>query len=108
MLRPGQVLVDMVFSEGQQFAPQLHSYFVGGASQLLVHSTVHGTCKLFCPPPFMLLIVLYNSVKYNYIIIMQWLVGWFRDQGKKGVCVGKEVDCGPMVVALCNVTLLQL
>ena len=27
---------------------------------------------------------------------MQWLVGWFGDQGKKGVCVGKRVHCGPV------------
>ena len=33
-------------------------------------------CKLFRAPPFTLLIVPYNSVYYNYIIFMQWLVGW--------------------------------
>ena len=54
-------------------APQLHCCFVGGASQL-VRSAIRNTCKLFCAPPFMLLIVPYNSVHYNYIIIMQWLV----------------------------------
>ena len=32
-------------------------------------------CKSFRAPPFTLLIVPYNSVYYNYIIIMQWLVG---------------------------------
>ena len=42
------------------------------------------------------LIVPYNSVYYNYIIITQWLVGWFEDQGKKGVCVGKKVHGGPV------------
>ena len=49
-------------------------------------------CKLFCTPPFTLLIVLINSIYYNSIIIMQWLVCWFKDQGKKGVCTGK--NCG--------------
>ena len=38
----------------------------------------------------MLLVVPYNSVYYNYITIIQWLVGWFGDQGKKGVCIGKK------------------
>ena len=42
------------------------------------------------------LIVPYNSIYYNYITVMQWLVGWFGDQGKKGVCVSKKVHCGPM------------
>ena len=43
---------------------------------------------------FMLLIVLYNSVYYNYKIIAQWLVGLF------GVCVGKKVHCGLVVIPL--------
>ena len=51
-------------------------------------------CKLFRGPPFTLLVVPYNSVYYNYITIIQWLVGWFGDQGKKGVCVGKKVGRG--------------
>ena len=42
------------------------------------------------------LIVPYNSIYYNYITITQWLVGWFEDQGKKEVCVGKKVHCGPV------------
>ena len=28
---------------------------------------------------------------------MQWLVGWFKYQGKKGVCIGKKVHCGPVL-----------
>ena len=44
----------------------------------------------------MLLVV---PVYYNYIIIIQWLVGWFGNQGKKGVCIGKKVYCGPVLQA---------
>ena len=29
---------------------------------------------------------------------MQWLVDWLGDQGKKGVCIGKKVHCGPVLV----------
>ena len=36
---------------------------------------MRNTCKSFRAPPFTLLNVPYNSVYYNYIIIMQWLVG---------------------------------
>ena len=61
-------------------APRLHCRFVRGTSQLVRKS-------------FTTLIVPYNSVYYNYIIITQWLVGWFEDQGKKGVCVGKKGVC---------------
>ena len=25
-----------------------------------------------------------------------WLVGWFTGQSKKGVCIGKKVNCAPM------------
>ena len=47
-------------------------------------------------PLFTLLIVPYNSVYYNYIIMMQQLVGWFWGQGKQGLCIGKKVHCGPV------------
>ena len=47
------------------------------------HNLAHSTCKSFHAPPFMLLIVLYNSVYYNYIIIMHWLVGWLVGSGIK-------------------------
>ena len=30
---------------------------------------------------------------------MQWLVGWFWGQGKKGVCISKKVHCGPMHIS---------
>ena len=40
---------------------------------------------------------LYTSVYYAYLIMTSWLVGWFAGQGKKGVCVGKIVNCGPVV-----------
>ena len=26
------------------------------------------------------------------------MVGWFRGQGKKGVCIGKKMHCGPMLM----------
>ena len=49
----------------------------------------------------MLLLVPYNSVYYNYIIITQWLVGWLvLGQGKKGVHIGKKVHCGPVIEIL--------
>ena len=72
---------------------------VGGASEL-VCSAICSTCKLLRAPSFMLLIVLYNSVYYNYIIITQWLVGWFRDQGKREVALAKKAHCGPMLQPL--------
>jgi len=33
---------------------------------------------------------------HNYYALVGWLVGWFGDQGKKGVCVGKKVHFSPM------------
>ena len=54
------------------------------------------TCKSLRVPPFTLLHVSNNSVYYSYIIITQWLVGWFWGQRKKGACVGKKVHCGPV------------
>ena len=69
--------------------PRLLCCFVGGASQL-----THSMCKSFCSPkPFMLLIVLYKSVQYNYIIIMQWLVG-SGIKAKWGLCQKKKVHGG--------------
>ena len=59
----------------------MHCHFVGGTSQL-----VRSTCKSFLQ--FMLLIVLYSFVCYNYISITQWLVR------QNEVCIGKEVHCG--------------
>ena len=73
-------------------APWLHCCFVGGTLELM-----RTTCKSFHATPFTLLIVPYNSVYYNCIIIMQWLVLWFGYQGKKGVCISKKVHCGPVV-----------
>ena len=40
-----------------------------------VQPLIHSTCKLFRGLPFTLLIVPYNSIYYNYLIITQWLVG---------------------------------
>ena len=37
----------------------------------------------------------------NYIIIMEWLASWFRDQGKNEACVGKNVYCGPVYARVC-------
>jgi len=47
--------------------------------------------------PYILLSGPYTSVYYAYLIMTSWLVGWFVGQGKKGVCVGKKVNCGPVV-----------
>ena len=85
-------------------APRLHFRFCRGTSQL-----ARSTCISFCVLLFMLLIPPYNSLYYNYIVIMQWMVGWFGDQGKKGVCIGKKgvciskkVHCGPVLQATKN------
>ena len=61
------------------------------------HQLARSTCKSFRAPPFTLLIVPYNSIQYNYMIIMQWLVGWFMDEGKKGVCIGKKGALWPHI-----------
>ena len=79
-------------TEGRQIRSTAALSLCCVASQLM-RSAIHSTCKSFLAPLFMLLIVPYNSVYYNYITIMQWLVGWFWDQGKKGVCIGKKVHC---------------
>ena len=76
-------------------APQLHCCFVGDASQLTC-----STCKSFRAPPFMLLVLMYNFVYYN--LRNCWLVGWFGDRGKKGVCVNKKVHCGPVHTCIPN------
>ena len=39
---------------------------------------------------------------------MQWLVGWFRDKGTKGICIGKKVHCGPMTGAMMSANYLAL
>ena len=58
-------------------ATQLHCRFVGGASHVVCSAICdRSTCKSFRAPPFTLSLLLYNSVYYNYIIIMQRLVGW--------------------------------
>ena len=90
------VFVDTVFIQGRQ---NCYTTVLSWRITSCAHSAIcdRSTCKLFCVPPFMLLQVPYNSVYYNYIIIMQWLVGWFWGQGKKGVCVGKKVHCGPVL-----------
>ena len=98
-LDPAQVLVDTVFTQGQQqicFTTALllttgKIYYVLFPIHvhIIYYPLARSTCKSFCAPPFTLLIVLYNSVYYNYIIITQWLVGWF------GVCVGKKVHLWP-------------
>ena len=49
--------------------------------------------KSFRTPPFTLLIVPYNSVYYNYIIITQWLVG-SRIKAKRGFASAKKVHGG--------------
>ena len=62
-------------------ARQLHCRFVVGVSHLM--RSANSMCKLFRAPPFMLSLVLYNSVYYNYIIITKRLVGWLVGSGVK-------------------------
>ena len=50
-------------------------------------------CNLFCVPPFTLLVVPYNSVYYNYITIIQWLVG-SEIKAKRGFASAKKVGRG--------------
>jgi len=66
---------------------------------------IHSMCNLFHAPPspFTLQIVQYNSIYYNYIIITQWLVVWFGNQGIKGVVSAKKCT-----VALCSDGYLRL
>ena len=72
-----------------KFTTQLHCHFVGIASQL-VHSAIRSTCESF--------MLLYNSVYYNYITIVQWLVGWLVGAGvKAGFVSAKKVHCGPVI-----------
>ena len=66
-LDAGQVIVDVVFTK---FTPRQHCRFVEGTPKL-----VSSMYKPFCEPPFMLIIVPYNAVYCNYMIVMQWLVG---------------------------------
>ena len=72
---------------------QLHCHFVGGASHLMCSAC--STCKSFCAPPFMLLLVPYNFLYYNYIIITKWLVGWFWSQCKRGFALAKKSALWP-------------
>ena len=90
------MLVDMVFTQGQQIRSTTACCFVGGASQLTC-----STCKSFRAPPFMLLVVLYNFIYYNCIIITHLLVGWLV-RGNKGVCVNKKVHCDPVHTCIPN------
>ena len=61
------MIVDVVFTK---FTPRLHCRFVEGTPKL-----VSSMYKPFCEPPFMLIIVPYNAVYCNYMIVMKWLVG---------------------------------
>ena len=55
-----------------------------------MHSAIRSTCESF--------MLLYNSVYYNYITIVQWLVGWLVGAGvKAGFVSAKKVHCGPVI-----------
>ena len=100
------MLVDTVLTQSQQKStPRLHWRFVGGASQ-----PVRSTCKSFRAPPFMLLIVPYNSVYYNHVHNYYAMVGWSvwgskQKEGfvlaKRGVCVGKKSALWPCEILNC-------
>ena len=77
-------------------APRLHFRFCRGTSQL-----ARSMCISFCVLPFMLLVLPYNSLYYNLHSYYAMDV-WFGDQGKKGVCIGKKVHCGPVLQATKN------
>ena len=91
-LDSGQVLVDMIFTQSQQIHLATVLVLVGGASQL-THSTIRSMCKSICAPPFTLLIVPYNFMYHNYIIIMQWLVG--LGMAKRGFASAKMCTLTP-------------
>ena len=83
--------------------PQLQSFLVGGGTS----STATDCQRARQPPlrvsitraiPYILLLGPYTSVYCVYVIMTSWLVGWFTGQGKKGVCDGKKVNCGPVPV----------
>ena len=89
-------------------APRLHCRFVGGASQLIscpnsnlwVKSEDKTTSQLALAhvnhTVHLHLHVPYSSVCYNYIIIMQWLVGWLVRGLKQigSLCWQKKAHCG--------------
>ena len=58
------------------------------------HQLARSTCKSFLAPSFTLLIVPYNSVYYNYITIMQWLVG-SGIKANRGVASAKKCTVAP-------------
>ena len=86
MLGPREVLIDMVFTQGREICSTaaLSLCWRHITTRAFSHSHDHSMCKSGLTPLFMLLIVLYNSVYYNYIIIMQkvgWLVLGSRQKG---------------------------
>ena len=75
-LDPVKCLLRWYSLEVNKSTTQLYCRFVGGASQLMCSAIRdRSTCKSVLASLFSLLIVPYNSVYYNYIIIMQQLVG---------------------------------
>ena len=67
---------------------QKHIHTNGGLLLARLHSAV-------CLNRSVFFVYIINCTVYT-IITVQWLVGGFRDQGKKGVCIGKKVHCGPV------------
>ena len=81
---PVKCLLIWYWLKVSKFALQLHWCFVGGPSQL-ARTSICSTCKSFHAPPFMLLIVLYNFVCYNYYAMVGWLV---QEAWQKRGCIG--------------------
>ena len=101
-LGPRQVLV---FNQGQQICSAIALSLCWRSITTCAPSVICGICKSFRAPPYVLLVISYTK---NYITIGQWLLGWFRDQGKKGVCIGNKVHCSPVEMGLSYCKLLHL
>ena len=96
LLRPQNMLLSHSLND-ERSAPQMQSFLVGGGASSMALSTCSSTSitLLTCRSlPYILLLGPYTSV---YYVTLLWLVGWFTVQGKNGVCVGKKVNCGPML-----------
>ena len=95
----------LVFNQGQQICSAIALSLCWRSITTCAPSVICGICKSFRAPPYVLLVISYTK---NYITIAQWLLGWFRDQGKKGVCIGNKVHCSPMEMGLSYCKLLHL
>ena len=97
---PVKCLLIWYYFKVNKSALWLHCCFARSAPQFTC-----STCKSSCATLFTLLIVLHNSVYYNYIIIMQWLVGWLiRESRYKG---GLHQQKSALHVAPCHYNCLM-